>query len=59
MQRDPTTVEDLKDRIVRACHTINPQILCRVRSAILNRAIFFEREWKVVISSTYFGTSRV
>jgi len=43
MQRDPTTVEDLKDRSVRACRTISPQILHRVRSAILDRAIFFER----------------
>jgi len=43
MQRDPTTVEDLKDRSVRACRTISPQILRRVRSAILDRAIFFER----------------
>jgi len=43
MQRGPITVEDLKDRIVRACRTISPQILRRVRSAILDRAVFCER----------------
>jgi len=39
----PASVEDLKDRIVRACRTISPQILRRVRSAILDRAVFCER----------------
>jgi len=39
----PASVEDLKDRIVRACRTISPQILRRVRSAILDRTIFCER----------------
>jgi len=27
MQRDPTTVKDLKDRIVRACRTISPDLV--------------------------------
>jgi len=39
----PANVEDLKDRIVRACRTISPQILRRIRSAILERALFCER----------------
>jgi len=42
MQRDPTIVEDLENRIVRACCAINPQIL-RLHSAILDKTIFFER----------------
>jgi len=39
----PASIEDLKDRIVRACRAITPQILCRVREAILDRAILCER----------------
>lgn len=39
----PVSVEDLKDRIVRACRAISPRILRRVRRAILKRAIFCER----------------
>lgn len=39
----PASVEELKDKIVRACRTISPQVLRRVRSAILKRALFCER----------------
>ncbi|EZA47816.1 hypothetical protein X777_15340 [Ooceraea biroi] len=39
----PANVQDLKDRIVRICRTIRPQILQRVRNSILNRAILCER----------------
>jgi len=47
------SVKDLKDRIVRACHAISPQILRRVRSAILDRAVFCER-MEGIISSICF-----
>lgn len=38
----PVCAQDLKDRIVRACRAISPQILRRVRCSILDRTIFCE-----------------
>ncbi|XP_026825251.1 uncharacterized protein LOC113561894 [Ooceraea biroi] len=38
----PASVQDLKERIIRACSMISPQILRRVRKAILDRTLLCE-----------------
>lgn len=38
----PVCAQDLKDRIVRACRAISPQILRQLRCSILDRTIFCE-----------------
>jgi hypothetical protein len=39
----PENLQDLKDKIVRACRAISPQVLERVREAIVNRALRCEQ----------------
>jgi len=53
MQCNLLALKILKNRIVRACRKINPQILRRVRSAILKR-LYFVKGWKGVTSSTCY-----
>ena len=38
----PENVQDLKDRIERACRAVSPQVLRRVREAVLNRTVLCE-----------------